>query len=114
MKLSCDVVIDLVSLYKDKLASDDSVAAVDEHLKECPSCRRYYKQYDKIKDLEATPVKLYHDNNHDLFNALSAKLRRRHLISTATIGSIIALSVSVTLFCVIKEMQKNERDNQRQ
>ena len=36
MNLSCNVVMDLTSLYKDGLASAETVKAVREHLKECP------------------------------------------------------------------------------
>ncbi len=45
MSLNCDIVKDLVALYHDGLASEASETAVKAHLKECKSCRDYYKQY---------------------------------------------------------------------
>lgn len=39
MKLSCDIVQDLLPLYTDGVCSEDSRAAVEAHLKECPACR---------------------------------------------------------------------------
>lgn len=39
MKLTCNIVQDLLPLYQDKVCSPDSRAAVEEHLKNCPACR---------------------------------------------------------------------------
>ncbi len=39
MKLTCDIVQDLLPLYTDAVCSQDSRAAVEEHLKGCPVCR---------------------------------------------------------------------------
>ncbi len=46
MSISCDMVIDLISLYHDGAASEDSCRAVREHLKTCPSCAAIYRQYE--------------------------------------------------------------------
>ncbi len=45
MSLNCDIVKDLVALYHDGVASEASEAEIKAHLKECESCREYYKQY---------------------------------------------------------------------
>lgn len=42
-KLTCDICIDLMPLVQDGVASNDSVAAVEEHLKYCPECRALYE-----------------------------------------------------------------------
>ena len=39
MKLSCEIVRDLLPLYAEELASEDSRAAVEAHLCECAGCR---------------------------------------------------------------------------
>lgn len=39
MKLSCDIIRDLLPLYAEELASEDSVAVVREHLQGCEVCR---------------------------------------------------------------------------
>ena len=39
MKLSCDVIRDLLPLYADRTASADTAALVEEHLASCPACR---------------------------------------------------------------------------
>lgn len=40
MKITCDVIRDLLPLYAEDLASGDSRAVVEEHLNQCESCRR--------------------------------------------------------------------------
>ena len=39
MKLSCDVIRDLLPLYADRTGSADTAALVEEHLASCPACR---------------------------------------------------------------------------
>ena len=39
MKLSCDIIRDLLPLYAEELASADSAGVVEEHLCECEGCR---------------------------------------------------------------------------
>lgn len=51
MKYSCDVIKDLLSLYCDNVCSDDSRAAVEEHLNECGDCRN---ELEKLKDTTYT------------------------------------------------------------
>ena len=40
MKISCNIIEDLLPLYVDEAASEDSRQLVEEHLKGCPSCRK--------------------------------------------------------------------------
>ena len=47
MKLSCDIIRDLLPLYAEELASGDSQEAVREHLDGCEDCRR---TYEKMKE----------------------------------------------------------------
>ena len=39
MKINCEMVQDLLPLYEDGVCSESSRAAVEEHLKNCESCR---------------------------------------------------------------------------
>lgn len=50
MKISCNIVRDLLPLYHDKVASMESNEMVNEHLTECESCKAYYaKMCDQKK-----------------------------------------------------------------
>ena len=50
MKLSCDIIRDLLPLYAEELASEDSQAAVREHLETCEECRSAFT------DMKKSPV----------------------------------------------------------
>lgn len=41
MKITCNVIRDLIPAYVDDALSEDSRALVDEHLGECEECRAY-------------------------------------------------------------------------
>ncbi len=54
MKLSCEVIKDLLPLYYDKVCSKESCSLVEEHLTQCPQCAN---ELQKLKmDLEKPPV----------------------------------------------------------
>ena len=44
MKISCDVINDLLPLYHDEVCSEESKRIVEEHLKECENCREIAKK----------------------------------------------------------------------
>ena len=50
MKISCDVIRDLLPLYVDEVLSNDSKTLVDEHIEQCESCR------DELKKLSGDEV----------------------------------------------------------
>jgi predicted anti-sigma-YlaC factor YlaD len=39
MSISCEIISDLMPLVKDKVASEDSIMLVSEHLKSCEKCK---------------------------------------------------------------------------
>ena len=43
MKLSCNIILDLLPLYYDQVCSDETKALVEEHLSSCESCREALK-----------------------------------------------------------------------
>ena len=63
MSLPCNVVRDLVSIYKDGLASEETSDAVELHLKQCPDCRKYYREYDSISRLNAAKYNVCAENS---------------------------------------------------
>ena len=44
MKISCNIIEDLLPLYVDDMVSEDSRQLVEEHLKECPACRKMQEE----------------------------------------------------------------------
>lgn len=72
MKLSCDIIRDLLPLYAEELASTDSKAAVREHLASCASCR---KSYEEMKE---SPVIVPKEPGLD---AVRRGIRKRRLLT---------------------------------
>lgn len=46
MNMTCKIAMDLAELYKDDLVSEESAQEIRAHLRTCPDCRRYYREYD--------------------------------------------------------------------
>ncbi len=54
MRLSCEVIQDLLPLYVDKACSGDSAGLVEEHMAECEACKQVYddmKEEGKTEEL---------------------------------------------------------------
>ena len=56
-KISCDVTRDLLASYMDGVCSEESRGLVEEHLKECGSCKRFMEQVQE-QDLGKDAVKV--------------------------------------------------------
>lgn len=41
--MTCEVIMDLIPMYADKSASDETRVLVENHIKDCPSCKRFLK-----------------------------------------------------------------------
>ena len=52
MKLSCEIVKDLLPLYEEELCSIDSKKSVEEHLKQCKDCQTCYQRMHNHLEVE--------------------------------------------------------------
>ena len=48
MKISCEIIKDLLPLYHDRVCSNDSKAMVEEHLADCDSCKAELQTMDDV------------------------------------------------------------------
>lgn len=88
MKLSCDIVQDLLPLYEEDLCSPGSRAAVEEHLRGCPGCRTQVEQMRKIP-APGTPTPA---SGEDRAAARSLrKVRHRWWVSLAAVLLVIPM-----------------------
>ncbi len=91
MSLSCNAVRDLVAVYKDGAASEETGEEIREHLKGCPDCRQYYREYERIDRVVYVPD--YPHATELRYAALASRIRRSRFIqSLVTIGSMAALA----------------------
>ncbi|WP_455718565.1 anti-sigma factor family protein [Anaerosporobacter sp.] len=87
MKISCDVIKDVLPLYVEDLASADTRTLVEEHLSSCNNCKR---KYEKLR----TPDNFTTDMNMLPLNKLKKTLnKRKYRISLFSITITFVLLV---------------------
>ncbi|MCI8388245.1 MAG: hypothetical protein HFE63_07275 [Clostridiales bacterium] len=111
MNISCDMAMDLIALYNDGVASEDSRQAIREHLKGCPDCRRAFAEYSAERK-KAAEERIARDDVSEKYTLLAKHLRRNHMISTATVMSVVAISLLVGSFGTLRLLTRNEADDE--
>ena len=114
MNMTCNTARDLAELYKADLVSEESAKAIREHLRTCPECRRYYREYDVLDrkdiavqsqlfdDLSGTENRLYHD--------LSRRLARHRFFEiVGTSAAIGAGTIMVTIGVILMMKSAHEK-----
>lgn len=112
MNLNCDIVMDLVSLYKDGATSEVTNAAIEDHLEECRACRVYYRHYGSINQRmghgKSSPGSVESNEGEDLEKilALSSALRTRRILTVAgfTLAGILTASSVALSVLTLKGM----------
>ena len=92
MKISCNIIRDLLPLYAEDLASEDTRAMVDEHLCDCESCTNFLKELK-----QDTPVPMETDTE-TLNKVKKTIIRRRVLSIMASVFTLITLASLVFTF----------------
>ena len=87
MKVSCNVIRDLLPLYAEKLTSPDSNRLVEEHLTDCPECSRQLSVMQK-----AAPMPVEVDT--DPLEKIRQVMRKRWVLTALT-----AVLLVVTIVC---------------
>lgn len=90
---NCSIVRDLLPLYADGLASAESAALIETHVKECPACRAELARMQAPLSEEAAAQSL--DYKKALFREKRRTMKRTASFSIATLllGTIICLLV---------------------
>ena len=94
MKLSCEIVQDLLPLYEENLCSPASRAAVEEHLQECPDCRAQVESFRNFTEPEI-PVEV--STEEQAVAKSFRKVRRRwqvSLIATLLVVPLLLMTIN--------------------
>lgn len=92
MKISCNIIRDLLPLYAEDLASEDTRSLVDEHLSCCEDCA---KQLEHMK--KAAPVVV--DASPETLNKVKKTIRRRRAVSVlAAVMTLLTLACGVLTY----------------
>ncbi|MBL4932205.1 zf-HC2 domain-containing protein [Clostridium paridis] len=74
MNISCDIILDLIPLVNDRVASEDSIKLVAEHIKGCESCKLEFESHTLPIRTELDDKKVVSSIKKKLFFAMSALL----------------------------------------
>ena len=85
MKITCNIIRDLLPLYAEDLVSEDTRVMVDEHLRECEDCT---KQFGIIKKAAQIPV----DVDAGALKRVENTIRRKRVLAVLT-----ALMLTLTI-----------------
>ena len=97
MSINCEMARDLLPMYKDKCLSPSSENALREHLRGCPSCRRYLHEYRARQKGDITAPQ-------GDFSEIARRMRNHRTLTEIAVGlSIAALAAYAVLKTVKRE-----------
>ena len=89
MKISCNIIRDLLPLYAEDLASEDTRLLVEEHLCDCETCSRELESVKKKPEIPA-------DSTTESLDKVKKLIRRRRAISVlAAVLTLLTLAMAV-------------------
>jgi len=97
MKVPCNVIRDLLPLYLENIASNDTCIIVEQHISFCEDCR---KQLDEMKLYNNPPI----DTDVAPLRNLKATLRKKKLqtIIFSVMLTIVIASITIAFFTAPK------------
>ena len=104
MKVTCNVIKDVLPLYLENMLSDDSCTMVEEHIEQCQECKIYL---DEMKAFNKMPV----DTNTSPLIKIKSTLRKKK-IQTAIFSmmfSIMLLVITIAFLTAPEYIPYSER-----
>ena len=98
-KIPCEIIRDLLPLYQDDICSEKSRNAIEEHIKECESCRTYLKKMEGEIPVETDKIKGT-DEEWKGFREFSEKVSRklnRRIVMACGVVFLICMMLTVVL-----------------
>lgn len=96
MKITCNVIRDLLPLYAENIANEDTRDLIEEHLKQCESCMKKLQQMEKTQTIPNALENEFIDNLKNKFTRIAlniilvivAFLASMNLVSVTSLSSI--------------------------
>ena len=92
MKYSCDLISDLLPLYKDEICSEASRKIVEEHLAECPDCKKILNSLNDVT-IDEKIVK----EKEEVIGTQAKFFKRKSALAGSIIGLIFSIPILVCL-----------------
>lgn len=99
MKISCEIVKDLLPLYYDDVCSNESRTTVEEHLQECDTCKKYLDNMNG-DFIQTNADKAAEQAKSNILKGIKKKLLRKNVMISA-ISIICAIVVLLGGFSFI-------------
>ena len=115
--MTCEIIKDLIPMYIDKTASDETLEAVKNHIKDCPDCKRFYKSC-KATEERVAKRNLFSDSDPDFkevqmpedsYFSFSRKLKKRKNIHTIIAACIFAAMATYIVVDIINSVKGKEK-----
>lgn len=97
MKLSCEIIKDLLPLYYDGVCSDESKAAVEEHLAGCEGCKAELQSMNSVLPVDNMEQNL---EEAEAVKKLSKEWKRGMLKSLLE-GILITAAIVLIIYCFV-------------
>lgn len=101
MKISCDVIRDLLPLYAEGMISRDTRALIAEHMKSCPVCKRYLRSLQTKETIGGM-----HRRTGD-YTFVAKRLRTKRMTTQTAVGIVI---LTLLGYAVYKNYMEDRKD----
>lgn len=101
MKVSCEIIKDLLPLYHDEVCSNDSRAMIEEHLVECDSCKAELQAMDEALLINKKEQNL---KEAEAVKKLSRRWKKgmlKSLLKGALITLLVIVAIALVLYLFI-------------
>ena len=92
MKYNCDLISDLLPLYKDEICSEASRKIIEEHLAECPDCKKMLSSLNDVT-IDEKIVK----EKEEVIGTQAKFFKRKSALAGSIIGLIFSIPILVCL-----------------
>lgn len=107
MKINCSIVDDLLPLYLEDICSDDSKAALEEHLQECPACR---EKLARMKNSDIIPQVKRRESKF-LITDYARKVKRHRIRIGLSVALASVLAACLLSLCILTVSDMHRQAN---
>lgn len=103
MKISCEIIKDLLPLYHDDVCSNESRVTVEEHFLECVACKKYFDSMNN-DFIQTNSEKAAERAKSDILKGIKKRLLRKNIMISA-ISVLCAIALLLGGFSLIFHYQ---------
>ena len=101
--MNCNIIQDLLPLYRDGICSDESIQAVEEHLETCTDCRIAYEEMLK-EPVVTEPIRVEARQEARVLRGVKRKFSARRWLSVLAVA-LVSLAALV-VFTAASDVEK--------